>query len=136
MAIFRAVQEVLRDAVPTVPKVMPAVPAARPVNAPPQKKHAPPLARPLNPNQISAARMLLEGRSITDTAIALGVNRYTITRWKADPRFQSELRRQVSVTTARHENQATRAAPRHMAPHGATFLRSPAQNEPNSARRR
>jgi hypothetical protein len=61
--------------------------------------------------------MLLEGCSITETAAALGVNRYTITRWKGDPRFQSELRRQISVTTARRECRAAGAALRHMAPH-------------------
>jgi hypothetical protein len=135
MAIFRAVQDALRDAVPPVPRLAPPTSPPRPAAAEPARKKTQGPSRALNPNQISAARMLLEGCSVTDTAAALGVNRYTITRWKADPRFQNELRRQVSVTTARHENQSARAAPRHMAPHGATFLKPSAQNEPKSGRR-
>jgi hypothetical protein len=77
--------------------------------------------------------MLLAGSSVIETASALGINRYTITRWKADPRFQAELRRQTSVMAARHEAQPGRAAPRHMAPHCATFSRPPMQNEPTAS---
>jgi hypothetical protein len=135
MALFRAVQAALRDSIPNVPRVVSPTAPPQPAALQSARKKSPLPARPLNPNQISAARMLLEGCSITDAAAALGVHRYTITRWKADPRFQSELRRQSSVTTTRHEAQANRAAPRHMAPHGATFLRPPAQNKPNSERR-
>ena len=66
-------------------------------------------AQPLEPIQLTGARLLLEGRSMTEVAAALGVHRYTVTRWKSDPRFQAELRRQVE-----------RAALRNTVPHGAT----------------
>ena len=85
-----------------IPKTNPTRPAAgaRPVDR---------NAQPLEPVQLSGARLLLEGKSMTEVAAALGVHRYTVTRWKSDPRFQAELRRQVE-----------RAALRNTAPHGAT----------------
>lgn len=99
---------------------------------PPRSLSRPPLQRPrpLTPRQLTAARLLLAGRSVGETARELRVHRYTITRWKSDPRFDAELRRQVASTAAR---EAAGAAPRNMAPHGATFPRSPAQNEPKPA---
>ena len=65
--------------------------------------------RPLKPIQLSAARLLLDGKSVTDVAAELEVHRYTVSRWQSDPRFQAELRRQVE-----------RAALRNTAPQRAT----------------
>jgi hypothetical protein len=60
-------------------------------------------AKPLNPNQLTAARLLLAGHSVTAVAATLGVDPYTISRWKKDPRFQSELRRTAPPgATPRH----------------------------------
>jgi hypothetical protein len=65
--------------------------------------------RPLKAAQLSAARLLLDGKSISAVAAELEVHRYTISRWQSDPRFQAELRRQVE-----------RAALRNTAPQRAT----------------
>jgi hypothetical protein len=65
--------------------------------------------RPLKAIQLSAARLLLDGKSVTEVAAELEVHRYTISRWQSDPRFQAELRRQVE-----------RAALRNTAPQRAT----------------
>jgi hypothetical protein len=144
-ALLRAAQEALRTSVAAVPVLKAttttptapqAPPASPPAEVPPALKKDRPSQRPprpLNPNQISAARLLLAGTSVTETADAIGVNRYTITRWKADPRFQNELRRQASATEARERAKLDRAAPRHMAPHGATFSRHNTPNEPTAA---
>src|SRR5688500_16057913 len=79
--------------------------------------------RPLNPNQLTAARMLLTGHYAVDVAATIGVHPYTVSRWKSDPRFQAELRRQVAHAAARDEVAAQAlqgAAPRNTAPQGAT----------------
>ena len=65
--------------------------------------------RALKAIQLTAARLLLQGRSVTEVARELEVHRYTISRWQSDPRFQAELRRQLE-----------RDALRHAAQHGAT----------------
>ena len=96
------------------------------------------VGRQLKPKQLTAARLLLAGRQITEVAAALGVHRYTISRWQSDPLFQAELRRQTAASTAAPAGSPVAtlratdgAAPRHSAPHGATFRAPPAQNEPN-----
>jgi hypothetical protein len=81
--------------------------------------------RPLEPRQLTAARLLLAGASVAETARQLRVHRYTVSRWKVDPRFQAELRRQVAAS----------AAPRNGAPQTATLLRAPALNEPTAGPR-
>ena len=62
----------------------------------PCKTNPPRNAKPLNPNQLTAARLLLAGHSVTAVAAALRVDPYTVSRWKKDPRFQSELRYQTA----------------------------------------
>lgn len=51
------------------------------------------VARVLESNLIKAARMLYDGRSVQDTAAALGVNRVTIWRWRREKPFKKEWRR-------------------------------------------
>ena len=92
-------------------------PTAKTNPAPPPANRRNP--RPLKPIQLTGARLLLQGEPTGAVAMALGVHRYTVTRWKSDPRFQAELRRQVD-----------RAALRNTAPHGATVSKPIGQNEP------
>ena len=73
--------------------------------------------RPLNPNQLTAARLLLHGYQVRLIAEFLDLHPYTVSRWKRDPRFQAELRRQTDLGV------------RHTAQQGAT-KNAPAQNEP------
>jgi hypothetical protein len=82
--------------------------------------------KPLNPNQLTAARLLLAGQSVTAVAASLRVDPYTISRWKKDPRFQAELRRQIHLQA----NPPTRAAPQCATPRHNfyPFL----QNEPTA----
>jgi len=72
--------------------------------------------RPLNPNQLTAARLLLHGYQVRLIAEFLDLHPYTVSRWKKDPRFQAELRRQTDLGV------------RHTAQQGAT-RNAPAQNE-------
>ncbi|MDB5319857.1 MAG: beta-glucosidase-like glycosyl hydrolase [Phycisphaerales bacterium] len=83
----------------------------------------PPSNKPLHPNQLSAARLLLAGHRVKDVASVLHVDPYTVTRWKKDPRFQSELRYQTDLHSTLDAPQ--KPTPRHN--HGA-----PVQNEANS----
>ena len=67
--------------------------------------------------------MLLAGHYAVDVAATIGVHPYTVSRWKSDPRFQAELRRQVAHAAARDEAAAQAlqgAAPRNTAPQSAT----------------
>ena len=84
-----------------------ASPAPRKSN-PPHRQNS----KPLNPNQLSAARLLLAGHSVTAVAAALHVDPYTVSRWKKDPRFQSELHCQLALLSD---------PLLHPAPHGATM---------------
>ena len=72
----------------------------------------------VTPRQMLAARLLLSGRGVAEVAGELGVHPYTVSRWKRDPLFEAELRRQVERATGRNTAQP-----------GATRLRTPAQNE-------
>jgi hypothetical protein len=81
----------------------------------------PPSNKPLNPNQLTAARLLLAGHRVIDVASVLNVDPYTVSRWKKDPRFQSELHYQIAVQSIPAAPQ--KATPRHNS-------RAPAQNEP------
>src|SRR5688572_1791390 len=51
-----------------MPRVTPQAPRPRP-------------PRPLKPVQLTAARLLLQGQSVTAVASTLGVHRYTVARW-------------------------------------------------------
>jgi hypothetical protein len=109
---------------PALPQPQPADSGAAPRNmaqhiGPPKTKTNPPPPpangrnpRPLKPIQLTGARLLLQGEPTQAVAATLGVHRYTVSRWKSDPRFQAELRRQVD-----------RAAQRNTAQHGATVSR-------------
>ena len=68
--------------------------------------------KPLKAVQMAAARLLLQGRSLTEAAEELNVHRYTISRWQSDPRFQMELRRQTERAALRHAAQQS-ATRRH-----------------------
>lgn len=69
---------------------------------------------------MTAARLLLAGRGVAEVAGELGAHPYTVSRWKRDPLFQAELRRQVERATARNAAQQE-----------ATGRQPPARNEPN-----
>lgn len=51
--------------------------------------------KPLRPNQLTAARLLLAGHSVSAAAASLKIHPYTLSRWKRNPAFQAELRRQT-----------------------------------------
>ena len=70
---------------------------------------------------MTAARLLLAGRSVVAVAAELGVHPYTVSRWKRDPGFQAELRRQVDGATGRNTAQQK-----------PTASTPPAQNEPTA----
>jgi DNA-binding NarL/FixJ family response regulator len=96
---------------------------AAPQPQPPLRKTNPPRPssnKPLNPNQLTAARLLLAGHRVIDVASILKVDPYTVSRWKKDPRFQSELHYQIAYQSIPAAPQ--KATPRHNS-------RAPAQNE-------
>ena len=91
----------------TAPQVSP-----RPVETNPRPRNVPaPVTdpahnlKPLKAIQMAAARLLLQGRSLTEAAEELNVHRYTISRWQSDPQFQMELRRQTERAAQRHTAQ-------------------------------
>jgi hypothetical protein len=53
--------------------------------------------RPLTPNQLRAARLLLAGHSTTAIAAALAIDRHTLATWKRLPLFQQELRHLLAI---------------------------------------
>ena len=118
-AILRAAMAAVEDVVPSVDKRSGAVP--RNIAPQPSRRsdQTDPPRRPLEPRQLTAARLLLAGSSVTATARQLRVHRYTVSRWKADSRFQAELRRQVAVS----------AAPRNLAPRKDAYSQPPASNK-------
>ncbi|HEY3325140.1 MAG TPA: phBC6A51 family helix-turn-helix protein [Planctomycetota bacterium] len=69
-------------------------------------------------NQKSVLSMLAAGKTITDTAAQLKINQATISKWKSDPAFNTELDRmtkafmQSTIAAARAslESQIERAA--------------------------
>lgn len=58
---------------------------------------APAKPKPLKPRQLSAARLLLAGHSVSAAAAALHIHPYTLNRWKRYPLFHAELRRQTDA---------------------------------------
>jgi hypothetical protein len=51
-----------------------------------------PSRRPLTPNHLRAARLLVAGQTTTAVAVSLGIDRHTLARWKRLPAFQREIR--------------------------------------------
>ena len=136
MAIVDAARQALRAGVVVpVPPPHPATSTAAPGVPPVARPNRPRAPRPLAPRQLTAARQLLAGHSVSEVALGMGLHPYTVTRWKRDPRFQAELRRQVSVSVARQDAGAGRATKTNMAQHGATVSNPPARNEPTAAAR-
>jgi hypothetical protein len=66
----------------------------------------------LRPIQLTAARLLLAGQPINAVAATLGLHPYTITRWKQNPLFQAELRRQTDALARNTAQQ--KPTPRHI----------------------
>jgi hypothetical protein len=56
--------------------------------------------RPLTPNQLRAASLLVAGHSTTAIAAYLNVDRHTLTRWKRHPLFVQELRALIGSSGA------------------------------------
>lgn len=61
----------------------------------------------LSANQLRAIELIVSGRSITDTALELGLSRETVSRWKRNPNFIAELHQQQTdlILTARNRLQ-------------------------------
>jgi hypothetical protein len=78
---------------------------------------------------------LLAGMTVTEVATRMGLHPYTVTRWKRDPRFQAELRRQVSVAIARQSEPTAGATRRNTAQQKPTVSHPAAQKVPNAVRR-
>jgi hypothetical protein len=103
-ALTRAISAALPSITPPAPHGATKTHTAPQLPPRPRRTNPP---RPLNPNQLTAARLLLAGHSVTAVAAALHVDPYTVSRWKKDPRFQSELHYQTALLST-------------AAPHGAT----------------
>ena len=114
-ALGEGVLDRLLSSVPAPQGVKPQGAAPRntapPVSRPNCKPDPPPPAtargnpKPLKAIQLTAARLLLEGKATGEVAKELGVHRWTVSRWQTDPRFQAELRRQVERAAQRHAAQ-------------------------------
>jgi hypothetical protein len=119
----------------TAPQQLPPVPGPAQKTNPPPPPAPPapdrvtvPVARkpkPLDPRRLTAARLLLAGRSVNAVAAELGVHRYTVSRWKSDPRFEAELRRQVAGAAARNTAQQNVTIPRPGPKNEATLVGRP-----------
>jgi uncharacterized protein YjcR len=77
-----------------------------------------------------AARLLLSGRRASAVAEELGVHPYTVSRWKRNPLFDAELRRQAERITTK--TPPPTALPRNAAQQKPTASSPPLQNEPNA----
>lgn len=77
---------------PNVPQSSLLHPDATPSKTkPPHRETANPAK--LSPRQLAAARLLVQGAGVTDTAAQIGVTRQTVGRWKSAPSFRAEVRR-------------------------------------------
>jgi hypothetical protein len=47
----------------------------------------------VKPRQLTAARLLLAGRCVSEVARQLGADRHTVSAWTKDPGFRREVRR-------------------------------------------
>jgi hypothetical protein len=56
--------------------------------------------RPLTPNPLRAARLLVAGQTTTAIAASLAIDRHTLARWKRLPEFQREIRRLIDSAHA------------------------------------
>ena len=132
-AFLRAAEEALRASIPPLPSFPPpAAPVPPAVPPRPPDRTRPP--RPLAPRQLTAARLLLAGMRVSEVAARLGVDPYTVTRWKRDPRFQAEIRRQVSVAVAKQIEPTPGATKTNTAQRKPTVSQSNLQNKANSDR--
>lgn len=104
---------------PTAPRILTPGNAAQQTRAPVRTN--PRRVAGVTPRQMTAARLLLAGRRVAEVAGELGVHPYTVSRWKRDPLFEAELRRQVERATARNAAQ-----------HEPARRQPPARNEPNA----
>jgi hypothetical protein len=98
---------------PPAPVAPPPTPPSAPATVSPRLPGTARPPRPLGPRQLTAARQLLAGMTVTEVATRMGLHPYTVTRWKRDPRFQAELRRQVSVAIARQSEPTAGATRRN-----------------------
>jgi hypothetical protein len=106
------------------PSISPPTPRHKaPHRTPAPAKTNPPPPRPLSIRQRRAIQFLVAGHTLTATATALGLHRYTLTRWLQNPLFQAHLDRHLAVTSA---------TLRHIAPQSAAPSTPPAQNEPTA----
>jgi hypothetical protein len=53
--------------------------------------------RPLTPNHLRAARLLVAGQTTTAIAATLGIDRHTLAHWKQIPAFQREIHRLIDL---------------------------------------
>ncbi len=85
----------------TAQQIPPEIHQSNPPRPAPSSTFHPPSApskpKPLKPLQLSAARLLLAGHSVIATAAALKIHPYTLSRWKRNPLFHAELRRQTDA---------------------------------------
>jgi DNA-binding NarL/FixJ family response regulator len=65
---------------------------ARRLERPCKSNPEPRTPRPLTPNHLRAARLLVAGQTTTAIAAALGLDRHTVSQWKRLPAFQREIR--------------------------------------------
>jgi hypothetical protein len=93
------------------------------------KTNPPQSAGGATPRQMMAARLLLAGRRVAEVAAELGVHPYTVSRWKRDPLFEAELRRQVDRVD--RIDRIDRATSRNTAQQNPTRAQPSARNEAN-----
>ena len=82
---------------PELARRRPAAEAAAAAHAP-QAAASESVAEPvpafdLEPRRLTAARLLLAGRCVSDVARSLGADRHTVSAWTRDPAFRREVRR-------------------------------------------
>jgi len=82
---------------PELARRRPAAEAAAAAHAPQavasQSVAEPVPAFDLEPRRLTAARLLLAGRCVSDVARSLGADRHTVSAWTRDPAFRREVRR-------------------------------------------
>jgi hypothetical protein len=86
---------------------------------------------PLSHRQLLALQFLAAGHTLTATAAALRLHRYTLTRWLKNPLFQAHLERRLAGPIHLHVTSATK---RHTAPQSATPQPHILPNKPTPAR--
>lgn len=89
-------------------------------------------SRPLKPIQRTAARLLLLGHPTSVVAQTLRIHPYTLSRWKRNPHFQSEIDHLLTLhLTLDHDDQPPTPAQQGATPrNNAQQKHAPAQNDP------